>query len=87
MIQIADPAAAQTAESDTPNTSVAPAPAMQRARRGRLLLGVCAGTAAYVGWDVWYVRGLFVALACIAGLGVGVYLIAAVLLPLEPAPA
>ncbi len=59
-------------------------PRLYRARRGRLLLGVCAGAAAYVGWDVWMIRGLFVALLCIGGLGVPVYLGAAIFVPLAP---
>ena len=60
-------------------------PRLYRARRGRLLLGVCAGAAMYVGWDVWMIRGLMLALLCIGGLGVPVYLGAAVLVPLESA--
>lgn len=71
-----------------PDTDAEPeaeaAPILYRARKGRLLFGVCAGTAAYVGWDVWLIRGLFVALTCIGGLGVLVYLGGALLVPLAP---
>lgn len=69
---------------DLPYETVAAPPRLYRARRGRLLCGVCAGAAAYVGWDVWLIRGLFLAMLCIGGLGVPVYLGAALLVPLAP---
>lgn len=73
------PVAYSEAEAETETV-----PILFRARKGRLLFGVCAGTAAYVGWDVWLIRGLFVALTCIGGLGVLVYLGGALLIPLVP---
>lgn len=79
------PAAHLDADADVDTeTEAGAAPILYRARKGRLLFGVCAGTAAYVGWDVWLIRGLFVALTCIGGLGVLVYLGGALLVPLAP---
>lgn len=75
-----------TASDDPPSATTAVSPHLYRARRGRLLYGVCAGAAVYVGWDVWLIRGLFLAMLCIGGLGVPVYLGAALLVPLEPHP-
>jgi phage shock protein PspC (stress-responsive transcriptional regulator) len=41
----------------------------------KLLLGVCSGIAADLGWNPWVVRILFVLLAHAAGLGILVYLL------------
>jgi phage shock protein PspC (stress-responsive transcriptional regulator) len=40
----------------------------------RLILGVCSGIAADMGWNPWLVRLLFVILLHAAGLGLLVYL-------------
>ncbi len=37
-----------------------PLKTLRRARRGRLIAGVCAGLATWLGWPPWLVRALFV---------------------------
>jgi phage shock protein C len=55
-----------------------------RARKGRLLAGVCAGIAEYVGIDVTVVRLVFVALGVVTfGVGVLIYLAAWIVIPEE----
>ena len=55
-----------------------------RARKGRLLAGVCAGIAEYVGIDVTVIRLLFVALGVVTfGVGVLIYLAAWIVIPEE----
>jgi phage shock protein PspC (stress-responsive transcriptional regulator) len=55
-----------------------------RARKGRLLAGVCAGIAEYVGIDVTVIRLLFVALGVVTfGIGVLIYLAAWIVIPEE----
>jgi phage shock protein PspC (stress-responsive transcriptional regulator) len=55
-----------------------------RARKGRLLAGVCSGIAEYVGIDATVVRLVFVALSVVTfGLGVLIYLAGWVVIPEE----
>jgi phage shock protein C len=55
-----------------------------RARKGRLLAGVCAGIAEYVGIDVTVIRLIFVVLGVVTfGVGVLVYLAAWIVIPEE----
>jgi len=55
-----------------------------RARKGRLLAGVCSGIAEYVGIDVTVIRLLFVVLGVVTfGVGVLIYLAAWIVIPEE----
>jgi phage shock protein C len=55
-----------------------------RSRKGRMVAGVCAGTAAYFGWDVTLLRVLVAVLAVITGGTVAIaYLVAWALIPDE----
>jgi len=55
-----------------------------RARKGRLLAGVCSGIAEYVGIDVTVVRLIFVAVGVVTfGVGVLIYLAAWIVIPEE----
>jgi phage shock protein PspC (stress-responsive transcriptional regulator) len=55
-----------------------------RSRDNRMVAGICAGTAAYLGWDVTLVR-VVVAVVCVitGGTGVLAYLAAWALIPAE----
>ena len=48
-------------------------PRATRARRGRVLGGVCAGIAAHVGWSVRVVRASFILLTLLSGFGLVLY--------------
>ncbi len=54
-----------------------------RLREGRMLAGVCAGVAAYFGWDVNLVRLAFGVFLVFYGLGFLVYMLAWLVLPEE----
>jgi phage shock protein C len=55
-----------------------------RARKGRLLAGVCSGIAEYVSIDVTVIRLIFVALGVVTfGVGVLIYLAAWIVIPEE----
>jgi phage shock protein PspC (stress-responsive transcriptional regulator) len=55
-----------------------------RARKGRLLAGVCSGIAEYVGIDVTVIRLIFVAVGVVTfGVGVLIYLAAWIVIPEE----
>ena len=55
-----------------------------RARKGRLLAGVCSGIAEYVGIDVTVIRLIFVAVGVVTfGVGLLVYLAAWIVIPEE----
>ena len=58
-----------------------------RPRDGRMVAGVCAGLAAYLGMDVNLVRLAFGVLTVFYGLGILFYLIAWTILPEEGEPA
>ncbi len=72
--QVPPPPADQGASNDRPP--------LRRPRQGRILAGVAAGLSDHLGWDVSLVRLLFVVVTLITqGLGLLVYLAAAVLIP------
>ncbi len=59
---------------------------LQRSRTEKMLGGVCGGLAAYFGVDPTLVRVLWIAMTLIVGVGILLYLILWVVMPLE-APA
>lgn len=67
--------------------SGSPRPRLERSRDDRMLSGVCAGVARYLGVDTTLVRIVTVALAVAGGTGVLLYLAALLLMPEEGGPA
>jgi len=65
----------------------AEAAALRRPSAGRILAGVAAGVAEYLGVDVAVVRIAFVVLTFVGGVGVPAYLAGWLLIPGEDAPA
>ena len=57
---------------------------LQRSRTEKMLGGVCGGLAAYFGVDPTLVRVLWIAMTLIVGVGILLYLILWVVMPLEP---
>ncbi|MDD6966589.1 MAG: PspC domain-containing protein [Firmicutes bacterium] len=55
-----------------------------RPREGRVLVGVCAGIAAYFNLDPVLIRLGWIIFCCLWGSGILAYLVAAVLIPEEP---
>ena len=60
---------------------------LERKLNGRLLAGVCAGLADYLGIDVTLIRVIFAVLTLFGGLGPIAYLMAWALVPEEGEPA
>jgi phage shock protein C len=58
---------------------------LYRSRTDRFLGGVCGGLGEYFDIDTTVIRLAFVAMALLGGHGILVYLIALILIPLEPA--
>ena len=57
---------------------------LARARKGRMIAGVCAGLADYFGWDVTLVRVIVAVIAVLTGgAGVLAYLVAWAIIPEE----
>lgn len=59
---------------------------LYRLRRNRLLAGVLAGLADRFSWDIWLVRGIFLAITLLTRIGwlaVVLYVAAAFLLPIK----
>lgn len=56
-----------------------------RPREGRVLVGVCAGIGAFFSADPVLVRLGWILFCCLGGSGFLAYLVAAVLIPEEPA--
>ena len=55
-----------------------------RSRKGRMVAGICAGTADYFGWDVTLVRAVVAVVSVLTGgTGVLAYLVAWALIPAE----
>lgn len=54
-----------------------------RARRGRLILGVCAGIAHRYALPVWFVRVVFIASCVLPGPQMLIYIALAILMPRE----
>jgi phage shock protein PspC (stress-responsive transcriptional regulator) len=59
---------------------------LERKLNGRMLAGVCAGLADYLGVDPTLVRVIFAVLAFVGGTGVVAYLVAWALIPEEGEP-
>jgi phage shock protein C len=58
---------------------------LTRSRRDRVFGGICGGLVSYLGWDVVLVRVAWVVLTVLsAGSGVALYLLAWIIIPLEP---
>ncbi len=57
---------------------------LYRSRTNRVISGVCGGMAEYLGIDVTLVRILFVLLAFVNGIGILLYLLALLVIPLNP---
>jgi phage shock protein PspC (stress-responsive transcriptional regulator) len=58
---------------------------LYRARQGRMIRGVCAGLAEYLGLPVWLVRLIFVALFFAGGFpGLAAYVVLGLLMPEAP---
>ena len=68
-----DDRSVQTPVAGPPATGEPPRPPLARPRKGRVLAGVAAGTAAHLRQDPLVVRVAFVALAAAAGIGVVLY--------------
>ena len=58
-------------------------PPLERATHGRMLAGVAAGAARYLGVDPTLVRVLFAVLVIVGGVGIPLYLAAWLLIPEE----
>jgi len=57
---------------------------LQRSRTEKMLGGVCGGLAAYFSIDPTLVRVLWVAMTLIVGIGILLYIILWLVMPLEP---
>ncbi len=57
---------------------------LYRSRTERMIDGVCGGVAQYMGVDPTLVRLAFVAISLAYGSGLLIYLLAAIIIPLEP---
>ena len=57
---------------------------LYKSKNKRMVAGVCGGIAEYFGIDPTLVRLGFVALSCLFGGGLMVYIIAAIIMPEEP---
>ncbi len=57
---------------------------LYRSRNDRMLAGVCGGLGEYFDVDSTVIRLLFIVLAILGGHGILAYLIALILIPLEP---
>jgi phage shock protein C len=69
--------------SENNGHGLSPAKKLYRRRDGRLVAGVCAGLATYLGVDVTLVRLGFAVGTLFSGLGVLVYLVAWAVIPEE----
>jgi len=74
-----------TLNTDREPTVPAGRPPLRRARNGRMLAGVAAGIADYLGVDVTLVRVAFAVFACFGGSGIAAYLACVLLVPEEGA--
>ena len=55
-----------------------------RSRKDKVLIGVCGGLGDYFGIDPVLIRIIFILLSFVNGIGFLLYLISAVVIPLEP---
>ena len=59
---------------------------LYRIEEGKMLCGVCGGVAEYLNMDATVVRMLWAGLTfCSAGIGLALYLIGAIVMPVKPA--
>jgi phage shock protein C len=74
-----------TQPQDTTQPPAGPAgrPPLRRAYRGRMLAGVCAGIADYLGVDTTIVRVAFAVFTFLGGAGIPAYLACLLLIPEE----
>lgn len=56
---------------------------LKRSRTGRMIGGVCAGVAKYFGVDPTVVRLVFVLLALAQGIGILLYIVLLIVMPVE----
>ena len=70
-------------QSDTVPTRPVSRPPLRRAYQGRMLAGVCAGLADYLGVDATIVRVAFAVFTFLGGAGVPAYLACLLLIPEE----
>lgn len=74
----------QTAGSVPPGYGGYPAGTLMRPRHPRMIAGVCAGIAQHYGADVTIVRLVLVLCVLFAGFGIGLYIIAWIVIPEAP---
>jgi phage shock protein C len=72
-----------TDRADQSTASAGPRPNLVRSRSGRMLGGVAAGIARYLGVDLSIIRIGFVVLVLVGGLGIPLYLACWLLIPDE----
>lgn len=56
---------------------------LYRVTEGKMIAGVCGGIAEYFDIDPTVVRLIWVVLSCLAGTGVFIYLLAAIIMPVK----
>lgn len=57
---------------------------LYKSRNDKMICGVCGGIAEYFNVDSTLIRLLLVLLGCTAGSGVLAYILAAIIIPMEP---
>lgn len=57
--------------------------AIKRSDKDRILGGVCSGLAKYLDWDVSIIRILLIIIVLLGGLGIPIYLVLWIVLPME----
>lgn len=57
---------------------------LYKSRNDKMICGVCGGIAEYFNVDSTLIRLLLILLGCTAGSGVMAYIIAAIVIPMEP---
>ncbi len=57
---------------------------LYKSKNDRMICGVCGGIAEYFNVDATLIRLLLILFGCTAGSGVIAYLIAAIVIPMEP---
>ena len=72
-----------TSTSGTPTTQEAPSPRLHRSATDRLCCGVCGGIAEYMAVDPSLVRVAFVVAALWGGIGLLLYIVLAIILPVD----
>jgi phage shock protein C len=87
MSTFGDTTQSDTTQSDTTQSQTPPGPVgrppLRRAYQGRMLAGVCAGIADYLGVDTTIVRVAFAVFTFLGGAGIPAYLACLLLIPEE----